>query len=123
MTMLRAHVHVDDVERRLDELAARLSRVEERLEARASGRDEDDQRVLAAVARVVGDAVRFSAAEVVRHARVDTALAAALARADCDENPRSLGRCFRRLERRGAVDGLTVARVGADASGLVWRIR
>ena len=78
-------------------------------------------RVLLALAGSVGDR-KVSAAEVIRHAQVAADLAEALALADCDDSPRSLGRTSRRVEGR-AVQGLRLARVGEDRQGLVWVLR
>ena len=67
----------------------------------------------------VGSA-KFSAAEVIRHARLAPELHDALAAADC-ESARSLGRLFRRIEGR-AINSLALACVGEDRYGLVWAL-
>jgi len=105
----------------LAEILTRLGRIETMLARGRRPRDADDQRVLMALAASVGS-TRFSAAEVIRHSTVDHELRAALEQADCCDNPRSLGRLFRRIEGR-AVNGVALARVGEDRQGPVWVLR
>jgi hypothetical protein len=110
---------------RLTALEAKHAAVEARLallERRAGPRDEDDVRVLLAMAatRIVDS--RFSSGEVIRYARAiedkKSELAAALEAADC-ESPRSLGRLFRRMEHRD-VRGWMLRRVAKDNKGWIW---
>lgn len=109
-------------DRLLGQVLDELRLIRQVLERRSRPRDEDDLRVFHAMA-VNQDvrSTRFSAADVIRHALVARALRDALTAADC-ENPRSLGRLFRRIEGR-EIDGLTLVRVGEDRHGLVWVLR
>jgi hypothetical protein len=109
-----------DIDERLDRIERMIARVLEIFEQRSRPRDADDMRVLIALASFVGDR-RFSAAEVIRHARLAPGLAAALEQADC-ESPRCLGRLFRRVEGRN-VQGVMLRREGEDRRGIVWVLR
>jgi hypothetical protein len=113
------------LEQRVAELAAcveQLASEVERLkrQQRRGTRDDDDRRVVVAIALAIG-ARSFTSREVIAHTRVaSTTLAAVLAVADC-ETPRSLGRLLRRCEGLD-IDGHTVRRAGVENTGIVWRI-
>ncbi|MBA3884282.1 MAG: hypothetical protein H0X67_00965 [Acidobacteria bacterium] len=119
-----------DVRERLDALVAALNSLDRQVATltatvaalmalRAPGpRDRADKALVGALA-VSTRGLSFTAAAVWRHRAVDEALADALEQADVD-SPRQLGRLLRRVEGR-TVDGVRIARVGADREGLIWR--
>src|SRR5215472_5426116 len=82
------------------------------LEARSTGRpyvpDARDRALLVALAQRIG-AAQFVAADLVRHARVDRVLRAALREADL-LNPKQIGRWLRRM-RDQRIDGRSIRAV------------
>jgi hypothetical protein len=105
----------------LDEILIELRAIHALLEQqRARPRDDDDRRVLLVLADCGGLEARFSAREVVAHAKEVPELALALETADA-ETPRAVGRLFRRIEGR-AIGNVRLDRCGEDRGGLVWRV-
>jgi hypothetical protein len=105
----------------LDEILAELRAIRLVLDQqRARPRDDDDRRVLLALVASGGLMSRFSAREVVAHARHVPELAQALEAADA-ETPRAVGRLLRRVEGR-VISGVRLERCGEDRGGLVWRV-
>jgi hypothetical protein len=90
------------------------------LTARGRPRDASEERIVSALVRAFEDQP-VTAAAVLRHARADPALAAALLEADITTG-RELGQALRRLENR-PIAGLVLRRVDTDREGVVWCVR
>jgi hypothetical protein len=90
------------------------------LERNRGPRDQADAALLLAIAAAIDDRP-FTSSQLMAHAAVDLALAAALADADID-HAQELGCVCRRLEGI-AVKGLRLERVGASRSGIVWKVQ
>jgi hypothetical protein len=113
----------------LDQVLATLQRIEAKVDAlaerqhqpRAQYSAEDAQLVRALFA--IGNGVRFSAWEVIDHARFPgaEALRAAILEAIGSENTVKLGKALKRLEGL-VLDGLRVVRQGQDRDGALWSI-
>jgi len=89
-----------------------------------------DRQALAALLPTIAlgqlDSVLFTAAEAVAHARklpqVEPPLAGAVGPLDSSAAPRRLGKLLGRAEGH-LVDGLRVARCGADRAGALWSVK
>ena len=112
----RLAARVDALERDQEALRATVNAL---VAQRAPGPRDHADVALVAVLTTSTRGLSFTTAAVWRHRVVDEALAAALRHADID-SPKQLGRLLRRLEGR-AVDGIRIARVGADREGIIWR--
>src|SRR5262245_4611136 len=96
-------------------------------ELRAQRQDHERRRqrpsragLLSAIATSVGDR-EFTAAEVLRHAEVDPALATALDRAELT-TARLVAKFFQQVKGR-TIDGVRVEPIGKDGDGsILWRV-
>ena len=100
-------------------LEARHLRADQARRRAASEQDERDAILGVLVAELVGDDA-FSPADVMARGEKHLELRHALACAG-GSNGRRLGHLLIRLEARGG-DGIHFLRIGADRSGLVWRV-
>jgi hypothetical protein len=101
------------------ELAALRDRVAA-LESRFGPRDESERQVLLAIAAAVGSR-RFSSQDLMAHAEVDAALAAALESADI-VTVRECGKLLSRLAVR-PIGGFLLTRVDTSRAGLIWSVQ
>lgn len=110
---------IEALRRELDDVRARLDRVEG---TGGGAVDAYEAAVLTAIAAAVGER-RFTSSEIREYARhdPDRTLAEALQAVDI-ETPRALGKLLARLERT-TIAGLQLTRVDVDRDGIVWSVR
>jgi hypothetical protein len=104
------------------ELEAAVARLAARVEALEGQRRRGSRVGLLEAIALAARGRAFTGVELLEHAQDDPQLGAALEVAQV-HTPKALGRALLALERRGAVDGWRLARLGVDRNGVVWLVR
>ena len=109
--------------RRIDALETKIDRLLAAVERNRGARDAADERLLRTIAATLAG-TRFTAAELLRHSRVNQDLADALEAADIDtENAIQLGLLLTRFVGH-EFDGWRLERTDlADREGIVYRLQ